>query len=92
MSKIPFARRLGYRAVPDGKDDTTSTTISVGISIFELVSGLAGAYGALIPEPVEKTIAAVVVAGSNAYLAVLKTTKGAKAIHMSTYNYITEGV
>jgi hypothetical protein len=74
-----------------GKDQA-QTSLSVVISIFQMISSLGGAYGALVPEPIEKTVAAVVVAGSNAYVSVVKTVKSAEAINKKSYNYLSENV
>lgn len=75
----------------DGKDDTT-TGLSVADSIFGLVNGLGGSYGSLAPDPFEKGIAVVVVAATNAFGSLLKTSKSARTLQLDNYNYITEGV
>ena len=74
-----------------GKDDET-TGLEVGITVGEFVGGLGGSYGTLMPDPVDKAVAATVVAGAEAYAAILKTGKTTRAIQLKNYNYIAEGV
>lgn len=72
--------------------DEAVTGLSIGSSIFTVIGGVAGGYGALVPEPLEKAVAAIIVAGGQACVSVVKTGKCAIAIKKKYHNYIVEGV
>ena len=73
------------------KDDAV-TGLSVGSSVFELLGGIAGAYGTIAPDPIEKGIAAVVVAGGKACESVIKVGKSSITLKKKHYNFICGGV
>ena len=92
LAAFSLAQVVHSKEFEESGQGDPSTSLSVVVSIFELISGLGGAYGSLAPDPLEKAIAAIVVAGSDAYISLLKTGKSAIAIEKEKYNYITEGV
>ncbi|KIM41722.1 hypothetical protein M413DRAFT_444968 [Hebeloma cylindrosporum] len=53
--------------------DHAKTSLSLAESVYTVVAGVAGGYGTIAADPDQKTICAVLVAGSNANSAVVKT-------------------